>query len=101
MCTRTPFTNNKLPTGCTWCTLISPFSHISSLASQLLQSHTIPLFFLKRHSTCTMCTHAIYVIDFMKKEEVHIGKPNLHRVHMHVHRELAAKPECRELGAES
>ena len=47
---------------------------------------SLPLSLLKRHSTCTMCTHSIYVIDFMKKQEVHIGKPNLHRVHMHVHR---------------
>jgi hypothetical protein len=40
---------------------------------------------------CTMCTHATYVIDFMKKQEVHIGKLNMHRVHMHVHREPATK----------
>ena len=41
-----------------------------------------------------MCTHATYVIDFIKKQEVHIGKLNMHRVHMHVHREPATKPEA-------
>ena len=39
-------------------------------------------FFLESYGMCTMCTHETYAIDFMNDKGVHIGKKNVHRVHI-------------------